>query len=105
MVGRRRQSSQEVTARELRRLAIALVAVHAVAGNDIPRPAGRQHRPASGSPPQMADTGRPTPDRVLNEAFETADPLNLMRLFGVTEQTAMRCVAAAHPERTAELPQ
>jgi hypothetical protein len=53
----------------------------------------------------MADTGRPTPDRVLNEAFETADPLNLMRLFGVTEQTAMRCVAAAHPERTAELPQ
>jgi hypothetical protein len=32
-------------------------------------------------------------DRILNEAFETADPLELMRLFGITEQTAMRYVA------------
>nr|WP_244204239.1 hypothetical protein [Streptomyces africanus] len=123
----------------LERLAIALVAVHAVALSggvhpparlrvaDLrpppmarfhqpppagqsekrtrPRPAGRQHRPASGSPPQRADTGRLRQDRILNEAFETADPLKLMRLFGITEQTAMRYVAAAHPERTAELPQ
>jgi hypothetical protein len=44
-------------------------------------------------------------DRVLNEAFETADPLKLMRLFGITEQTAMRYLAAAHPERTTKLPQ
>lgn len=43
-------------------------------------------------------------DRILNEAFETADPLKLMRLFGITEQTAMRYVTAAHPERTAKLP-
>ena len=43
-------------------------------------------------------------DRILNEAFESADPLKLMRLFGITEQTAMRYVGAAHPERTAKLP-
>lgn len=28
----------------------------------------------------------------------------LMRLFGITAQTAMRYVAAAYPERTARLP-
>ncbi|MEU6033631.1 hypothetical protein ABZ825_42715 [Streptomyces tauricus] len=43
-------------------------------------------------------------DRILNEAAETADPLRLMRLFGVTEKTAMHYVTAAHPERTAKLP-
>lgn len=43
-------------------------------------------------------------DRILNEALETADPLKLMRLFGITEKTAMRYVGAAHPERTAKLP-
>lgn len=43
-------------------------------------------------------------DRILDEAFTTGDPLKLMRLFGVTEQTAMRYVAAVHPERTAQLP-
>ncbi|WNZ06182.1 hypothetical protein [Streptomyces sp. 11x1] len=43
-------------------------------------------------------------DRILNEAFETGDPLRLMRLFGITEQTAMRYVAASHPERTSRLP-
>jgi integrase len=42
-------------------------------------------------------------DRILNEAFETADPLKLMRLFGITEGTAMHYVTAAHPERTARL--
>ncbi|MEU9056241.1 hypothetical protein AB0D37_38625 [Streptomyces sp. NPDC048384] len=44
-------------------------------------------------------------DRILNEAFITGDPLTLMRLFGITEATAMRYVTAAHPERTAKLPQ
>ncbi|PBO17575.1 hypothetical protein CLM85_06155 [Streptomyces albidoflavus] len=34
----------------------------------------------------------------------TADPLRLMRLFGITEKTAMHSVTAAHPERTAKLP-
>ncbi|MFE2146883.1 hypothetical protein ACFXA3_35040 [Streptomyces sp. NPDC059456] len=43
-------------------------------------------------------------DRILNEAVESADPLRLMSLFGITGQTAMRHVATAHPERTAELP-
>ena len=43
-------------------------------------------------------------DRILNEAFATGDPLKLMRLFGITAQTAMRHVAAAYPERTAQLP-
>ncbi|EDY53104.1 conserved hypothetical protein [Streptomyces clavuligerus] len=43
-------------------------------------------------------------DRILNEAFESADPLRLMRLFGITEGTAMRYVSTAHPERTARLP-
>ncbi|WP_326742802.1 hypothetical protein [Streptomyces sp. NBC_01768] len=41
---------------------------------------------------------------MLNEAFESADHLKLMRLFGITEQTAMCYVGAAHPERTAKLP-
>ncbi|MFF3642649.1 hypothetical protein [Streptomyces sp. NPDC002564] len=36
-------------------------------------------------------------DRILNEASESADPLRLMRLFGVTGQTAMRYVTVAHP--------
>ncbi|CAM5606012.1 hypothetical protein SROCM77S_00514 [Streptomyces rochei] len=43
-------------------------------------------------------------DRILDEAFTTGDPLKLMRLFGITEQTAMGYVAAAYPERTARLP-
>ncbi|MFD9054828.1 hypothetical protein ACH4M8_28360 [Streptomyces albidoflavus] len=43
-------------------------------------------------------------DRMLNEAFATGDPLKLMRLFGITAQTAMRYVSAACPERTAKLP-
>ncbi|MET9411543.1 hypothetical protein ABZX90_38225 [Streptomyces sp. NPDC002935] len=34
-------------------------------------------------------------DRILNEAAKTADPLRLMRLFGITEQTAMRYGTAA----------
>ncbi|MEV6251064.1 hypothetical protein AB0M38_33585 [Streptomyces sp. NPDC051742] len=43
-------------------------------------------------------------DRMLYEAFATGDPLKLMRLFGITAQTAMRYVGAACPERTAKLP-
>ncbi|MGW6868988.1 hypothetical protein [Streptomyces sp. NPDC054901] len=43
-------------------------------------------------------------DRILNEASESGDPLSLMRLFGITDQTAMRDVTAAHPERTAKSP-
>ncbi len=43
-------------------------------------------------------------DRILNEAFETGDPLKLMRLFGITEKTAMHYVTVAHPEKTSQLP-
>ena len=43
-------------------------------------------------------------DRILNEALENAAPLKLIRLFGITEQTAMHYVGVAHPERTAKLP-
>jgi hypothetical protein len=43
-------------------------------------------------------------DRILNEASESADPLKLMRLFGITEKTALHYVATAHPERAAKLP-
>nr|WP_260616844.1 hypothetical protein [Streptomyces sp. WAC05458] len=43
-------------------------------------------------------------DRILNEALECGDPLKLMRLFGITEKTAMHYVGTAHPKRTAKLP-
>ncbi|MEU0412952.1 hypothetical protein ABZ307_34740 [Streptomyces griseorubiginosus] len=43
-------------------------------------------------------------DRILDEAFTTGDALTLMRLFGITEATAMRYVGTAYPERTAKLP-
>ncbi|MFE7529167.1 hypothetical protein ACFU7Y_26120 [Kitasatospora sp. NPDC057542] len=43
-------------------------------------------------------------DRILDEAFATGDPLRLVRLFGITEATAMRYVTAAYPERTTKLP-
>jgi len=38
-------------------------------------------------------------DRILHEARETADPVHLMRVFGIVDATAMRYVYAAHPER------
>ncbi|MDW8803834.1 hypothetical protein P1P68_03250 [Streptomyces scabiei] len=44
-------------------------------------------------------------DRILSEAFDMGDPLELMRLFGITEKTAMHYVGVAHPEKTAQLPQ
>jgi hypothetical protein len=37
-------------------------------------------------------------DRFLDEARETADPIRLMRLFGITSHTAIHYVRAAHPE-------
>ncbi|MEW1725196.1 hypothetical protein [Streptomyces sp. NPDC093109] len=39
-------------------------------------------------------------DRILHEAQLTADPLHLIRLFGISEVTAVRYIHAAHPERT-----
>jgi hypothetical protein len=43
-------------------------------------------------------------DRILDEARETADPLHLMRVFGISATTAMKYVHAAHPERRSTLP-
>ncbi|MBB4796271.1 hypothetical protein BJY54_006975 [Streptomyces nodosus] len=69
-----------------------------------PRPPGRQHRPAESPFPRRLTLSGLRQDRILNGTAESADPLRLMRLFGTTEQTAMRYVGAAHPERTAKLP-
>lgn len=38
-------------------------------------------------------------DRLFDEARETADPIRLMRVFGVCSATATRYVAAAHPDK------
>ncbi|MFF4234021.1 hypothetical protein [Streptomyces sp. NPDC001820] len=43
-------------------------------------------------------------DRILHEARKSADPLRLMRLFGISDTTAMRYISAAHPEKTSRLP-
>ncbi len=40
-------------------------------------------------------------DRMLQEAAITADPVHLIRLFGISAATAMHYVTAAHPERHA----
>jgi integrase len=36
-------------------------------------------------------------DRMLDEARQTADPIHLMRLFGICDSTALKYVFAAHP--------
>ncbi|ROR43025.1 hypothetical protein [Kitasatospora cineracea] len=38
-------------------------------------------------------------DRILSEARHSADPLHLMRLFGLSNATATRYVFIAHPDR------
>ena len=38
-------------------------------------------------------------DRILDEAGRTADPVHLMRVFGLSAKPAMNYVQAAHPER------
>ena len=43
-------------------------------------------------------------DRILDEARHTADPVHLMRVFGISDTTAMKYVYAAHPERRSTLP-
>lgn len=42
-------------------------------------------------------------DRILDEAQHTADPVHLMRVFGIAPETAMKYVYAAHPERRSVL--
>jgi hypothetical protein len=43
-------------------------------------------------------------DRILDEARHTADPVHLMRIFGISITTAMDYVYAAHPERRSTPP-
>jgi Phage integrase, N-terminal SAM-like domain len=43
-------------------------------------------------------------DRILDEAGHTADPVHLMRVFGISAKTAMTYIQAAHPERRPTLP-
>ncbi len=43
-------------------------------------------------------------DRILDEARHTADPVHLIRVFGISATTAMKYVYAAHPERRSTLP-
>jgi site-specific recombinase XerD len=46
--------------------------------------------------------GKLRQDRLFDEARETADPIRLIRVFGVCSATATRYVAAAHPEKKAD---
>ncbi|MVO90250.1 hypothetical protein GPA10_37245 [Streptomyces sp. p1417] len=41
-------------------------------------------------------------DRIFDEARHTADPVHLMRVFGLSDVTAMKYVAAAHPDKRAD---
>ncbi|MDX6332357.1 MAG: hypothetical protein QOI83_4740 [Streptomycetaceae bacterium] len=41
-------------------------------------------------------------DRLFDKARETADPVRLMRVFGLCSATATRYVAAAHPDKKAD---
>ncbi|WP_281208424.1 hypothetical protein [Streptomyces sp. Isolate_45] len=46
-----------------------------------------------------ASPGRLWRDRVLDEARASADPVHLVRLFGIHPSTAVRYVQAAHPDK------
>jgi hypothetical protein len=43
-------------------------------------------------------------DGISEWARHTADPVRLMRLFGISDDTAMKYVFTAHPERQSALP-
>lgn len=58
--------------------------------NDIFRPLGL-------SPSKLRQ------DRILDEARHTADPVHLMRVFGIAAETAMKYIYTAHPERRSPL--
>ncbi|PTH90612.1 hypothetical protein C9J60_05200 [Streptomyces sp. A244] len=44
--------------------------------------------------------GRLRADRILDEARHTADPVHLIRLFGIAPVTAMKYLRAVHPAGT-----
>jgi site-specific recombinase XerC len=78
----------------LARLAVALVSVHAVQPGEL-----RRLTMADLDLPRARITMRLRQDRILDEARQTADPVRLMRLFGVSDTTAMKYVYTAHPDR------
>ena len=43
-------------------------------------------------------------DRILDEARHTADPVHLMRVFGLSSHPAMKYIQAAHPDRGPAMP-
>jgi hypothetical protein len=43
-------------------------------------------------------------DRILDEARHTADPVHLIRVFGISDTTALKYVHAAHPGRQSVIP-
>jgi hypothetical protein len=43
-------------------------------------------------------------DRILDEARHTADPVHLMRVFGLSAHPAMKYIQAAHPDRGPSMP-
>lgn len=43
-------------------------------------------------------------DRILDEARHTADPVHLIRVFGISDATALKYVHAAHPGRQSVIP-
>lgn len=43
-------------------------------------------------------------DRILDEARDTADPIHLMRVFGLSATTAVKYVQAAHPTGAPSIP-
>jgi hypothetical protein len=55
-------------------------------------------RPLGTSPSKLRQ------DRILDEAKHAADPVHLMRVFGISAATAMKYVYTAHPERRSTLP-
>src|SRR6266540_4369543 len=54
--------------------------------------------------PLAITPGQLRADRILDEARHTADPVHLMRLFAIADNTAMKYVYTAHPERRAVPP-
>lgn len=54
--------------------------------------------------PLGARPARLRQDRILGEAHHTADPVHLVRVLGITENTAINYVHAAHPGRRSVIP-
>jgi hypothetical protein len=46
--------------------------------------------------------GKLREDRIYDEARHTADPVGLMRMFGLAQSTAMKYITAAHPDKRAD---